>query len=457
MSGLLGDQWSMAVRNLKRNKRRNFATGIAIGLGFAALVALGGYINRAEGYLRAYTIYALRTGHVVVYKRNGLERFSVKPRDFSLTADDQNKIKEVLGTIPEVQLYGPQLLGQGLIGNGCKAVPFIATGIDPALDHALKEQPEMIQWSDRINVYSKGKELAAYPPELGAVALADGLARLLHKQKVHDDFPPDQKVVIVSDCLAPNAREQISSDANVQLAAGSWSGMLSSLDGEVVATYNPGNTETMNAGMLTSVTHLQKLYDTENATLFSIWLKDGRETPTVVETLRQRLGDAGLAVDVYPWNDEAVSPMYTGTMQFLYTMVTFIAVVLATVVVFSIFNSATMTVIERSQEIGMMRSLGFKRGEIRRLFVREMVALALVSVVGGGIVAIIGILAVNGSGVLLKPPGVSGGMLLKLVPNTLIVSGATVLIFALAVLTTLLAVRNMARRNIATLLMGSQR
>jgi len=44
--------WRLALRNLARNKRRNFATGMAIALGFAALLALGGYVNRVEKYLR---------------------------------------------------------------------------------------------------------------------------------------------------------------------------------------------------------------------------------------------------------------------------------------------------------------------------------------------------------------------------------------------------------------------
>lgn len=449
--------WSIALRNLQRNRRRNAATGVAIGLGFAALLILGGYINRAENYLRVHAIYALRAGHITIYKKDGLERYSVKPRDFSLTVADQAAIVDVLKTMPNVELHGPILTGTGLVGNGCRTVPFLATGINPQLDAALREHPEMKSWTDRVNLFSKGKALADYPPELGAVALADGLARLLHKQKVHDEFPPDQKPVMVADCLAPDAKTLLASDANVQLAAGAWTGMMSALDGEVVATYNTGVSETMNVALLTSIDHLRRLYDTENATLYSIWLKDPKALKTTMTELDRDLKAKGISVDIYPWNDEQISPGYTGTMQFLYTMVTFISVVLATVIIFSIFNSATMTVIERSQEIGMMRSLGFTRGEIRHLFVREMLALAVIAVIFGGIVGSIAIFAVNHSGIHLHPPGVAGGMILKLVPNVLIVSAAAILIFSLAVLTTLTAVRSIAKQNIALLLMGSHR
>ena len=76
--------WTLAWKNLKRNRRRNLATGCAIALGFAALLALGGYITRVENYLRVYTIYGTRTGHLVIYKKNGYEKYSIKPRDYSL-------------------------------------------------------------------------------------------------------------------------------------------------------------------------------------------------------------------------------------------------------------------------------------------------------------------------------------------------------------------------------------
>jgi putative ABC transport system permease protein len=233
--------------------------------------------------------------------------------------------------------------------------------------------------------------------------------------------------------------------------------MMSALDGEVVADFNTGVTETNNSAVLTSLAHLQKLYETPNVTFWSVWLKDPRRLGADLKELKRRLKDAGLIADLYPWMDEAVAPFYTGTMQFLYTMVTFITVVLATVIIFSIFNAATITVIERSAEIGMMRALGFTRRHIRQLFVMEMLALATVSIIAGGAIGAAGIYAVNHADIHFNPPGVAGGMILLLEPNAAIIGAAAGLIFALAVITTLIAVRNVAKRKIAVLIMGTQR
>ncbi len=449
--------WHMAVRNLARNKRRNFATGFAIALGFAALLALGGYIYRTQNYLRVYTIYSTRIGHITIYKKDGLEKYSIKPKIYSLDENDLKGVAAQLATVDNVEMATPQLLGAGLIGNGCRTLPFLATGIDPSIDKRLREHPQMVKWGRTVRMYSKGRGLWEYPEEFGAVALSDGLARLMHKTKVVEELPKDQKAVIVTDCNAANAKELIASDTNIQLAAGAWSGMMSALDGEIVANFNTGITETNNSAILTSMVHLQKLYDTPNATFYSIWLKNPDHLTKTVEEVTTKIKAAGLNLDVYPWTNEDISPFYTGTMQFLFTMIGFITVVLATVIVFSVFNAATMTVIERSQEIGMMRSLGFTRGQIRRLFAQEMLVLAFISLAMGGVIGAAGIFSVNHSNIHFNPPGVAGGMILTLEPNGTIIAGAAVMIFILSLLTTMIAVRSVVRRNISVLLMGTQR
>jgi putative ABC transport system permease protein len=452
----ISGSWRIARRNLARNQRRNLATGAAIALGFAALVALTGYVYRVDNYLRTYSVYATRVGHLAIYKQDGLEKFSLKPKVYSLTGDEVAKIAAVVKDHPNVDLHGGQLLGAGLIGNGCKTLPFIATGIDPQLDAKLRRHPEIMEWAPRLSHYLAGRGISEYPADLGAIAISQGLARLLAKPKVHDQFPPNAPINIV-DCMAPDAKEKVGEDANVQLVAGSWTGMMAALDGEIVASYTTGVTDTNNTAIVTGLDHLQRLYDTQNVTVYTVWLKQILLTRQSMNDLKAQLKEAGLEVDVYAWNQDNINPFYVGTMQFLYTMVGFITFILATVIVFSIFNSATITVIERSQEIGMMRSLGYTRGQVRRLFVAELLMLALISLAIGAFLAIVGIEILNRSNIQFRPPGVAGGMTLQLIPNALGIVGGLVLILVLAIGAVLLAVRQVSARNIAVLLGGSHR
>jgi len=450
-------EWRLAFRNLLRNKRRNVATGTAIALGFAALLAIGGYINRVEKYLRVYTIFGARTGHIIVYKKDGFENFYVKPKEYSLTPSDQQAIREVLQELPGIELHGGILQGQGLVGNGCRTFPFLAMGIDPLLDKQLRDHPMVSRWTQKFKDLQKGRGISEYGAEMGAVSIAEGLAHILHKNKVFDDFPAGHKPQLIADCTASDLFELTNGDANIQLAAGTWDGMMSALDGEIVSTFNTGVTETNSSAIVTSLQHLQKLYETENVSTYSIWLNDSASLKNTVAKLTAGLKKKNLNMDIYTWLVEDMSPYYSGTMSFLRTMVGFVTFILATVVVLSIFNAATMTVIERAQEIGMMRSLGYTKHQIRQMFIREITALSVLSLLAGAVVAAAGIEFINRLEISFSPPGVAGSIQLLLSPNIATVSVATVLIPLLAIGTTVVAIRSMVNKPITILLMGSNR
>lgn len=451
--------WKIAGRNLLRNKKRNFATGVAMALGFCAFIALGGYLNWTENIIRVFTIYGSRLGHVVIYKQDGLEKHTVKPGLYSLDESDQTAIQKVVASIDDVEFSAGILYGTGLIGNGCRSFPFFGIGIDPLFEKKLRTHPEILKWNPKISNYEKGRGVWEYPGEIGAIAVAEGLAKLLHKTKVYDDIANEKQKLVIVDCMASDANEKIGADTNVQLAAGSWSGMMSAIDGEIVANFKSGMTETNNSVLLTSLEHLQKLYDTKGVTAYSIWLKikNPKLVGAVTADIEKKLRAAHINADVYSWMDERVSPYYSGTMNFLHTLVGFIAVVLSSVIVFSVFNSSTMTIIERSQEIGMMRSLGFTKKQIRKLFIMEIILLTFFSVMAGGIISVIGVTLVNYSGIPFRPAGVSVDMTLRLIPNGIVIGASALLIFCLSVLTTLWAVWSVSKQNIANLLVKVQR
>lgn len=88
------------------------------------------------------------------------------------------------------------------------------------------------------------------------------------------------------------------------------------------------------------------------------------------------------------------------------------------VAVLGIINTLALNVIERRQEIGMLRSLGTHRGQVRRLITLEAVQIALFGAFVGVVVglflgwAFIGILANDGLGAASYPWATIVGMLL---------------------------------------------
>jgi putative ABC transport system permease protein len=447
---------TLAFRNLRRNKRRSVATGLAIATGFAAFMLAAGYAYRVHMVLSNYTIYGLRVGHIGIYKSGALDMFSIKPRDYSLTAADQRTVQEALSQIGQVEMYGRYLTGQGLAGNGCKTFPFMATGVDLGVEQRVMNHPNFLRWNDHLLKARNGANLWDFPEDFGAIALSEGLARLLGKTKIHSELG-EAKPVLISDCSAADVRELFGADANAQLAAGTWDGTLGALDGEVVLRYSTGLTETNNTSVTMSVAHLQKLLNTESVGNYSVWIKNPLLRPQVVAEIRSKLAVTAPHLEVLPWTDERLSPYYTGTMHFIYVMVGFIGCVLAMVVILSIFNAATMTVIERAQEVGMFRSVGYNRRTMRRLFVTEGFYLTLIAVVCGALLGYGAMTLINAMGLTIHPPGVSQGIQLLIAPNLLIVTVGAICVSFLGVFSTWVAVSGITRQNIATLVSGPSR
>jgi putative ABC transport system permease protein len=447
---------TLAFRNLRRNKRRSVATGLAIATGFAAFMLAAGYAYRVHMVLSNYTVYGLRVGHIGIYKAGALDMFSIKPRDYALSVADQQAIDQVLRTVDQVEMYGRYLTGQGLAGNGCKTFPFIATGVDLSVEQRIMNHPNFLRWNPHLLKARNGENLWDFSEDFGAIALSEGLARLLGKTKTHSELG-GAKPVLISDCAAAAVRTLFGADANVQLAAGTWDGTLGALDGEVVLRYSTGLIETNNTSVTMAVGQLQKLLNTDAIGNVSIWIKNPLLRQQALVEIRNKLAVSAPHLDVLPWTDERLSPYYTGTMHFIYVMVGFIGCVLAMVVILSIFNAATMTVIERSQEVGMFRSVGYNRKTMRRLFVTEGLYLTLISVAIGALLGFAAMKLINSLNLTIHPPGVSQGIQLLIAPNLLIVIIGAFCVSFLGVFSTWLAVSGVTRQNIATLVSGPSR
>ena len=446
----------LAWRNLRRNIRRSIATGMAIAAGFTAFMIAAGYAFRVERVLGSYTQYALHVGHLGVYKKKALEMYSIKPSHYSLTVAEQRAVEEALAGMGNIEMSGKYLVGQGLMGNGCKTFPFVADGVDLSIESRVKNHPNLFAWNPHITKFREGDPIWSVPAEIGPVAISEGLAKLLGKTRLHREVAGN-KPVLVTDCAAPEAKELIAADANVQLAAGTWDGTLSALDGEFVMRFTTGLVETNNTAVVLPLERLQSLLNTDHVMNFSVWLKEPLFLLQTLDKLRDKLKTTAPDLEVLPWTDERLSPYYSGTMHFIYVMVGFVGFVLALVVILSIFNSATMTAIERSQEVGMFRSVGYNQKVIRKLFILEGLFLTVISVIAGAVLGLLTMWIINRLQITIYPPGVAGGIDLMFAPNTLIILAGAFFVGVLGMLSTWLAVASIVKKNIANLVSGATR
>jgi putative ABC transport system permease protein len=443
--------WRFAWRSLARNRRRNLATALAIALGYAGLVLMGGYASRIERFLRTSAVYLQHTGHVVVYRAQGLERVWVKPSQYSLPPDLQQVIVSALAADPRVEFTGRYLRGQGLAGNGCRTSPFLATGLDVDTEGRILAHPEVQAHVADFARPVRGRTLADARDIPDAIGVSLGLARLLQKPKVHDEFTSGAPLV-VPECGTPRAAAQIASDANVQLAGLAYDGGLSAVDGEIVSLFHTASTETEDQTVVAPLETLQRLYATDTVTYVAAWLHEASDAAGVAADLRASLATRGIPASVYTYEDYDVNPYYVGSMQFIVSLVFFIGLLVVSVVVLGVFNATTLTVFERTREIGTFRALGYRRGQITALFLREVLLLSAVSIAGGIVLAYAVAFLVNAADIRFTPPGVPGSVQLLITPNATVCFDVAVALLPLSLLATWLVVRRRVRVRTADLL-----
>lgn len=443
--------WRIAWRNLARNRRRNLATASAIALGYAGILLLGGYAIRVERFLRINSVYLQHTGHVSIYKKDGLERSPAQPSKYALSAADQQVLRDLIAEAPGVERVGRYLVGMGLAGNGCKTAPFVATGVEFDVEAKLQQHPDVVAISGEIARPLRGNPVATYGDVPGAAAMSTGLARLLGKSKVKDELA-GVVAPAMPDCAASNIREQLAQDSNIQLAALTWGGSLSAIDAELVTIVRTAMAETENTTIVTSLATLQRLYETDAVTYMAVYLADRGQAGALAKDLETKAAARGLAVSVYPYDHDVVGAYYVGTMQFLLSVVFFIGMLVVLVVVLSVLNATTLSVLERTRELGTLRSLGFARHHVVGLYGREAALLAALAMVAGLCIGLVAAAVVNGADIRFSPPGIVGTVQLLLMPTWWLALVVGAVMLPMSVMAAWLAVRFRVRASVAELL-----
>jgi putative ABC transport system permease protein len=440
--------WRLALRNLRRHRRRNAVTGLAVAVGYAGLVVLFGYAGWSERLMRVASVYNQHRGHLAVYAAGGLKRAEAIPSRYALGPEAQEKIVAALGADPRVDAVGRYLRGSGVAGNGCKSFQMRAVGVELELEQRLQDHREVVALFGRGAAQVSGRPVFDAPGIDVPVVLAPVLARALEKEAAPATAPDPAPV----DCAATDVRARLAADPFVQLGGRSVDGSFGAVDGQVVGVYRAASTEESKTLVVAPLDLLQRLYGTDRVTYVAAYLRDDRDLPAVEARLADRLRAEGLDVSLHRFDDPAANPYYVGTMAFLRAMIFFIVVLVTNVVAFSVLNAMTLAAIERAREMGTLRSLGFTRGELTGIFLRESALLTVLALGAGAALAAAAVVLVRAAGIRFVPPGSGTEVLLQLFPPLAPCVGLAAAFLLLTLSATWLAVRRKARSSVTVLL-----
>ncbi|MGZ3795423.1 MAG: ABC transporter permease [Pseudobdellovibrionaceae bacterium] len=388
----------MALRNLWKNKRRSLSTGMAILTGFTGLCLFGGYILRVERYIRVNAIYINHSGHLAIYKKNGIDGFYNNPRKFHLKIEDIKKIEAITAADSEVEFTAPILQGMGLISNGNKSVPFLAYGVDPAIEKRIQSHEQVKTWTPELIPPPSESSIKDAEGELAeTISITKELGSLIGRKIPFQSLSVQEK--------------------DVQLAARTFEGDLNAVNANLGFKHSTGLMMSEDTSLVSPLRVLQNLFGTDGATYLAVYLHPDADVAGALKRIQNKIDSAGLDYQVYPFNDDAISLFYVGTMGFLYIMEGFFIFLIFSAVALSIINSMTISILERVREIGTLRAIGFTNSQTALLFTTESLYLTGISLCIGYILAQILGRIINVMNIRFDPPGIAGDMQFIVTPE----------------------------------------
>lgn len=402
---------TMAFKNLGRNRRRNMATASAVVLGYAGLILLSGFVTRIEKFFRTTSVYLNHVGTLSIFKPDGVEKHLLKPKSYSLTPQEQMRAREILSKLfPEHEGIGTHLQGFSLIGNGCKTWPVKISGIDAALESRLVNHWSVHKYAAELIKARRGGGLWEFK-SITPILITSKVARNLGKAKTltsDEALNATPKGAIAPlDCSDQRLNLLLAQDSNVQLAARTFQNDFSAIDAEIIGYYSSGLELLEESAALVPLQALQNLYETDGATKLTVFLPWDTEPEPAAEKLQNALKNEGLDLEVRHFKEFSVNPFYAGFMNLIYVMSTFFLALAVCVVTLTVSDAMTMSVLERTREIGTLRALGFKKHEVTRMFIEEGAMLGVLCLPIGFILAWLTAQSVNHSGFLFEVPGIS--------------------------------------------------
>jgi putative ABC transport system permease protein len=323
----------------------------AIALGFAAVNIFGGYTSYMFINLKNSFIYSQGNGHLTIFKKGFLDEGKLDPVKYLIKEDELETIKEVCKSDSRVLLVTPKLQITGLVSNGNVSTIFYAEGRVPSDFRFMRSKSTgMLARLDSFH----GNPLQ--DDVLQGIGLSTGLSKKLN-----------MPIGASGTALSPTV-----------------DGMVNALDVLVFQTFESPMEAVNDKLMDVNLAFAQTLYDTKSVDSVTVLLEDTALTEQMGPHLQKLLTDKGLDVEIKNW--EEMSHFYRKVRDMFNVIFLFLFLIVFVIVVMSVVNTISMSVLERTREIGTLRALGLKRIGIINLFAVES---ALMGVFGSAFGALI--------------------------------------------------------------------
>jgi len=387
----LGKLWTIAYRDLGRNRRRSLFTLLAVALGLALLIFINGLIAGVMGDAVENNI-RLRTGHVQLrapsYEE---EKLSLQWQDLIENGAD---LAAQAQTLPQVASAAPVLWAAGIINTADDTANLQVYGIDVASDFYAPVRNGMVAGefltADDRSGLLLGKRLAE---SLGLQVGSNASLTVIDA-----DGQPQEQIYTVRGLFSSGAVSYDESAVFLPLA-------------KAQAVTNTG----------------------DRVSAVTVLLHDAEDAEAVAAAL------AAPDVRALTWRELNENFLRTmDTAMSFYTIMDFIIMLVVAVV---IANTLLMAVFERVREMGILAALGMKGRQIMQMFLLEAATLGLLGILVGVVLGTAIVIYMSTHGIYIGEEmagsveniALGATMYTRLVPSTVAgLSAATLVITLLA-------------------------
>ncbi|MCH1918791.1 ABC transporter permease [Shewanella sp. A3A] len=404
MKRLIPHSLRLAWRNIWRNQRRSLLSLLVIAIAIFAITAIAGFgLSTYESLEQA----AIRTNGELLLSRPGyLKEQEETPLADGLT--DSQQLTAQLLSRDEVKQVEPKVLFSGLISNGQKSAIYLGQGVTPSL---FDLQGPMLTVSQ------------------GHALLPASSPR----------FKADEPEIMLATDLAQSLKLNIGDW--VTLMSTTSSGALNALDVKVCGIFSTGVPELDKRQLFVALDTAQSLLQSQRVSTLSVYLQRSQYTGGMSQWVHQQLSTAQQPLEVTPWYESA---FFYQKVRSLYDRIFgVIGVILAMVVFAALFNTLTMSVTERTTEIGTLAAMGAWPREIIGGFMREAGLLSLLGALVGGVATALLCLSLLQLNIQMPPPpGRTQGYPLTILFSIDVWLASSLLVLLVCVLAAWLAARN---------------
>lgn len=413
---------ALALRNLLRNRRRSLATLLAMVLGLVALLLFGGY--RANILYGMQTGFVQYSGHLQVQRSGWFEEGGDNPAAHAIAEPQRllDAIRRDAVLAPMLTVVTPTLQLGGLAGQFEAGLSrsVLATGLVAA------EQEQLRRWND-YGMLSYAQPLGLDGTGPDAVVVGTGVARRLllcsvpgappcradtrRPAATGSELPAD-----IAALAAQQAPTAATPPGRIELLASGASGAPNVASLQVLRANNLGVKAIDDVYLAMHLPLAQRLVyggGPAGVTAIVVQLRHTAQMPAARARLQALLAEVAPGQPLQVLGFDTLNPIYGQTDEFMASMFGFIALLIGAIVLFTIGNTMSAAVLERTAEIGTLRAMGLRRSGIRRLFLSEALLLGLAGAALGLMLALAAAAAINHSGWSWTPPGYSYAYLVQ--------------------------------------------